>query len=225
MRENRTHPLKSLQQIFNAVLSILRYLHFHLSQPIRELLISVSESYPFIKLVCDSLLTLTDLMVNLIELFGEKYDAFMEDRHIIWTHWWAQLTLSLVQDLQFTFSVAETILSLLYSKGVEVKKYKLKRRLSSGKRWKIICERYHSYYASVEEHQIRHVPWKEWLFKCLHILNMSCNIVKIQGRIFTPRVRVVSSPIYIFLCTVIVTLPRLFLIILMIPEPCNTHKF
>ena len=24
----------------------------------------------------------------------------------------------------------------------------------------IICERYHSYYASVEEHQIRHVAWK-----------------------------------------------------------------
>ena len=56
----------------------------------------------------------------------------------------------------------------------------LKRRLSSGKRWKIICQRYHFYYASVEEHQIRHVPWKAWLFKCLHILNMSCNIVKIR---------------------------------------------
>ena len=49
----------------------------------------------------------------------------------------------------------------------------LKRRLSSGKRWKIICERNNSYYASVEDHQIRHVPWKAWLFKCLYILNMS----------------------------------------------------
>ena len=34
-------------------------------------------------------------------------------------------------------------------------------------------------YARVEEHQIKHVPWKVWLFKYLYILNMACNIVKI----------------------------------------------
>ena len=78
--------------------------------------------------------------------------------------------------------------------------YHLKRRLSSGKRWKIICEHYHSYHVSVEEHQIRHVPWKAWLFKCLHILNMSCNIVKLGGRIFTPRVRVVPYTSFCVQC-------------------------
>ena len=76
----------------------------------------------------------------------------------------------------------------------------LKRRLSSGKRWKIICEHYHSYYASVEEHHVRHVPWKAWLFKCLHIRNMSCNIVKLGGRIFTPRVRVVPYTSFCVQC-------------------------
>ena len=99
------------------------------------------------------------------------------------------------------------------------------RRLSSGKRWKIICERYHSYYASVEEHQIRHVPWKAWLFKCLHILNMSCNIVTIQGRIFTPRVRVVPYTSFCVQCLQLYQDLAKFLIILMIREPCNTHKF
>ena len=103
--------------------------------------------------------------------------------------------------------------------------WKLKRRLSSGKRWKIICERYHSYYASVEEHQIRHVPWKAWLFKCLHILNMSCNIVKLQGRIFTPCVCVVPYTSFCVQCLQLYLDLAKFLIILMIPEPCNTHKF
>ena len=83
----------------------------------------------------------------------------------------------------------------------------LKRRLSSGMRWKIICERYHCYYANGEEHQINHVPWKAWLFRCLSILSMACNIVKIMGQIFFATCS--CSPIYIFLCTVLVTLPRL----------------
>ena len=82
----------------------------------------------------------------------------------------------------------------------EVSRSHLKRRLSSGKRWKIICERYHSYYASMEERQIRHVPWKACLFKCLHILNMSCNIVKLRGRIFTSRVRVVPYTSFCVQC-------------------------
>ena len=77
----------------------------------------------------------------------------------------------------------------------------------------------------MEEHQISHVPWKAWLFKCLHILNMSCTSENSGGRFFCATCS--CSPIYIFLCTVFVTLPRRgqFLIILMIPEHCNTHKF
>ena len=101
----------------------------------------------------------------------------------------------------------------------------LKRRLSSGKRWKIICERYHSYYASVEEHQIRHVPWKAWLFKCLHILNMSCNIVKLGGRIFTPRVRVVPYTSFCVQCLLLYQDSAKFIMILMTPEPCSVHQY
>ena len=44
--------------------------------------------------------------------------------------------------------------------------FPIKRRLSSGKRWNLICERCHCYYASVDEHQIKLVPWEAWLFKC-----------------------------------------------------------
>ena len=39
----------------------------------------------------------------------------------------------------------------------------LKKRLSSGKKWNMICKHYHCYYASVEVNQIKHVPWKAWL--------------------------------------------------------------
>ena len=83
------------------------------------------------------------------------------------------------------------------------------------------------YYAFKEEHQIKNVPWKAWLFKCLNILNilnMACNIIKIGTDFYATCL---CSPIYIFLCTVLVTLQRLgqFLIILMIPEPCSTHQY
>ena len=60
------------------------------------------------------------------------------------------------------------------------------------------------YYASVEEHQIKNVPWKAWLFKCLNILSMACNIINIRTDLYAT-----CSPIYIFLCTVLVILPRL----------------
>ena len=56
-----------------------------------------------------------------------------------------------------------------------------KRRSSSGEREKIICERFHRYYASVEEHQRKNVPWNAWLFTCLHILSMTCYSLKIVG--------------------------------------------
>ena len=69
---------------------------------------------------------------------------------------------------------------------------------------KIICERYHCYYESVEKHQIQNVPWKTWLFKCFHILNIVCNNIKI-GTDFNATFS--CSPINIFLCTVLVTLP------------------
>ena len=50
------------------------------------------------------------------------------------------------------------------------------------------------------------LKWKAWLFKCLHILNILCNIVKIGTDFYATCL---CSPIYIFLCTVFVTLPRL----------------
>ena len=77
------------------------------------------------------------------------------------------------------------------------------RRLSSGKRWKLICELYHYYYASVEEHQKQYVHWKAWLFKCFHILNMACNNIQIGTDFYATCS---CSPIYIFLCTVLLTL-------------------
>ena len=40
------------------------------------------------------------------------------------------------------------------------------------------------YYASVEEHHIKQLPWKAWHFKCLNILNMACNIIKIGTDFF-----------------------------------------
>ena len=58
----------------------------------------------------------------------------------------------------------------------------------------------------VEEHQIRHVPWKAWLFKCLHILNITSNSLKMRPDFYATCL---CCPIYIFLCTVLVTLPRL----------------
>ena len=81
----------------------------------------------------------------------------------------------------------------------------LKRRLSSWKRWKLTCERYHCYYASVEVHQIKYVPWKAWLFMPSYS-KYGMNIVKIGTDFYA---MCSCSPICIFLCTVPVTLPRL----------------
>ena len=88
----------------------------------------------------------------------------------------------------------------------DTNKYFIILRLSSGERWKIICERYHSYDASVEEHQRKNVPWKAWLFKCLHILNLTSNSLKMRPDFYATCLCI---PMYIFLCTVLVTLPRL----------------
>ena len=95
----------------------------------------------------------------------------------------------------------------------------LKRRLSSGKRWKVICERYHCYYASVEEHQIKNVPWKASLFKCFHILNKACNNIKIRTDFYATCLCIHLS-VY-SACNFTKTGPNFFLI-LMIPEPCST---
>ena len=78
-----------------------------------------------------------------------------------------------------------------------------KKQVIRGKRWKIICERYHCHYASVEEHQIKNVPCKAWLFKCFHNLNMACNNMKIGTDFYAACL---CSTIYIFMCTVLVTL-------------------
>ena len=86
--------------------------------------------------------------------------------------------------------------------------YYLKRRLSSRERWKMIFERYY-YYASVEEHQRKNIPWKVWLFKSpVHILNMTSNSLKMMP-IFMTHVCVVLYTIHlsVYKCTVLVTLP------------------
>ena len=49
-------------------------------------------------------------------------------------------------------------------------------------------------------------PWKAWLFKCLHIVNMTSNSLKMRPDFYATCL---CSPIYIFMFTVIVTLPRL----------------
>ena len=101
----------------------------------------------------------------------------------------------------------------------------LKRRLSSGKRWKIICERHSFLLCKCGRTSDKTCSLKSMALQMPSYSKYACNIVKIGGRAFYATCS--CSPIYIFLCTVFVTLPRLgrFLIILMIPEPCNTHKF
>ena len=78
-------------------------------------------------------------------------------------------------------------------------------RYKEGERWKIIFKQYHCY-ASVEEHKRKIFPWKAWLFKCLHILNKTSNSLKMRPNCYATCL---CSPVYIFLCTVLVTLPRL----------------
>ena len=75
------------------------------------------------------------------------------------------------------------------------------------------------YYASVEEHWI-----KKCSLKSMALLNMAYNIIKIRTAFYATCS---CSPIYIFLCTVLVSLPRLgqILIILMIPEPYSKHQY
>ena len=88
--------------------------------------------------------------------------------------------------------------------------------LGRGEKLIVSAQRYHCFYPSVEEHHRKNVPWKAWLFKCLHILDMTCNSLKKLARFLC-----LCSPIYIILCTVVVTLPRLG----QIPEPCSTHQY
>ena len=51
--------------------------------------------------------------------------------------------------------IVEKILMRIFYKHFVIN---LKEKVEFWEEVKIICERYHSYYASVEEHQIRHVP-------------------------------------------------------------------
>ena len=50
------------------------------------------------------------------------------------------------------------------------------------------------------------VPWKAWLSKCPNIRNMACNSINIGTDFYATCS---CSPIHVFLCTVLVTLPRL----------------
>ena len=60
-----------------------------------------------------------------------------------------------VGSMLWIYSVIYIIIVVEKNRNDLYKCFSLKRRLSSGKWWKIFCERYLCYYASVEEHQIR----------------------------------------------------------------------
>ena len=70
-------------------------------------------------------------------------------------------------------------------------KYTLKRRLSSGKRWKIICEHYSFLLCKCGRTSVKTCSLKSMALQMPSYSKYACNIVKIGGRLFTPRVRVV----------------------------------
>ena len=67
----------------------------------------------------------------------------------------------------------------------------LKRRLSSGKRWKIICEHYSLLLCKCGRTSVKTCSLKSMALQMPSYSKHACNIVKIGGRLFTPRVRVV----------------------------------
>ena len=67
----------------------------------------------------------------------------------------------------------------------------LKRRLSSGKRWKIICEHYSFLLCKCGRTSVKTCSLKSMALQMPSYSKYACNIVKIGGRLFTPRVRVV----------------------------------
>ena len=66
----------------------------------------------------------------------------------------------------------------------------------------------------------KNVPWKAWLFKCLHILNMTSISLKLRPDVYATCL---CSPIYLFL--LLYQDWAKFLIILMTPEPCSAHQY
>ena len=68
------------------------------------------------------------------------------------------------------------------------------------------------------------LPWKAWLFKCLHILIMTNNSLKMRPDLYATCL---CSPIYISLCKVLVLYQdwAKFLIILMTPESCSIYRY
>ena len=105
--------------------------------------------------------------------------------------------------------------------------YTWKRRLRSGERWKIICEHYHCDYASLEEHHRKNVSWKAWLFKCLHILNMTSNSlpVKTKPDFYATCLSIVPHTSFCVQCLLLNYHCAKFHIILMTPEPYITHQY
>ena len=69
----------------------------------------------------------------------------------------------------------------------------LKRRLSSGKRWKIICEHYSFLLCKCGRTSVKTCSLKSMALQMPSYSKYACNIVNIGGPAFTPRVRVVPS--------------------------------
>ena len=86
----------------------------------------------------------------------------------------------------------------------------LKRRLSSGERWTIICN-----YASVE---------KARLFKCLHILNMTCNSFKMRASFLWYMFVQSYIHLSVYIACYFYQNCATFPIMLTIPELCSTHN-
>ena len=146
--------------------------------------------------------------------------AFMEVLHLIFV--WSLLQLK--NPLLLINKERCSLQSLCFLKPCH-KLLFLKRRLSSGKRWKIICEHYSFLLCKCGRTSDKTCSLRSMALQMPSYSKYACNIVNIGGQAFYATCS--CSPIYIFRCTVFVTLPDLakFLIILMIPEHCNTHKF
>ena len=67
----------------------------------------------------------------------------------------------------------------------------LKRRLSSGKRWKIICEHYSFLLCKCGRTSVKTCSLKSMALQMPSYSKYACHIVKIGGPLFTPRVCVV----------------------------------
>ena len=168
--------------------------------------------------------------LQLLRRWGSYLTPNMNSARVVWSVsdiWQVMLAgpvTSLVQSLAINVKIWSTNYSVCHGVWLPCPSTdRLKEQVEFWEEVKNNLRALSLYYASVEEHQIKNVPWKAWLFKCLNILNMACNIIKIKTDFYATCS---CSPIYIFVCTVLVSLPRRakFLVNLMSPEHCSTHQ-